>query len=101
VNNNVIEDVYLGIVGFCLPNQSNKLAQIRIEAGDQKLPVINLEGEIDVMTEPIVIFDKGLVIPEEMPLLIRGYAVTAGWQVIKPFGFALAKQRVLIAETPT
>lgn len=101
INNTVIEDVYLGIVGLVLPNQSNKLAAIRIEAGDQKLPVVNLEGEVDVMEEPIVIFDKGLVIPEDTSVLLRGYAITAGWQVIKPFGFALAKQKVLISETPT
>lgn len=101
INTTVIEDVYLGIIGFVLPNNVNKVAALRIEAGDQKLPVVNLEGEVDVMEEPIVVFDKGLVIPEDTQLLVRAYAISAGYQVIKPFGFALAKQKVLIAESPS
>jgi len=101
VNNTVIEDTYLGIIGFVLPNNVNKIGALRIEAGDQKLPVVALEGEVDVMEEPIVVFEKGLVIPEETQVLIRAYAITAGWQVIKPFGFALAKQKVLISESPS
>jgi hypothetical protein len=101
INNNVIEDVYIGVLGFILPNVSQRVASIRFEAGKQKFPVINLEGEIDIMSEPAVIFEKGIIIPEEEPILLRVNAVTKGYNVIKPLGFALAKSKVLISETPT
>lgn len=101
INNNVIEDVYIGVLGFVLPNISQRVASIRIEAGKMKLPVINLEGETDIMSEPAVIFEKGIVIPEEEPILLRANAVTKGYNVIKPLGFAILKSKVLISETPT
>jgi hypothetical protein len=101
INNNVIEDVYIGILGFVLPNISQRVASIRLEAGKQKFPVINLEGDIDIMSEPAVIFEKGVIVPEEEPVLLRVNAVTKGYNVIKPLGFALAKSKVLISETPS
>lgn len=101
INNNVIEDVYIGVLGFILPNISQRVASIRFEAGKQKFPVVNLEGDIEIMSEPAVIFEKGIIIPEEEPLLLRVNAVTKGYNVIKPLGFALAKSKVLISETPT
>lgn len=101
INNNVIEDVYVGILGFVLPNISQRVASIRFEAGKQKFPVINLEGETEIMSEPVVIFEKGVIIPEEEPILLRVNAVTKGYNVIKPLGFALAKSKVLISETPS
>ena len=101
INNNVIEDVYIGVLGFVLPNVSQRVASVRLEAGKQKFPVINLEGEIDIMEQPAVIFEKGIIVPEEEPILLRVNAVTKGYNVIKPLGFALAKSKVLISETPT
>ena len=101
IDNNVIEDVYLGIVGFVLPNAVQNALLVRIEAGDAKLPVIQLEGEVDVMEEPIVVFDKGLVVPEDTSVKLEVYARQQCHQTIKPFGFALAKQKVLIDKDPT
>jgi len=101
INNTVIEDVYLGIVGFMFPNVSQRVGAIRIEAGKTKFPVINLQAEMDVMSEPAVIFEKGIVIPEEETFLLRVHALTKGYNVIKPLGIALAKSKVLISETPT
>lgn len=99
INNNTLKDVYVGILGFALPNVSQKISMIRIEAGNQKFPVINLEGELGVMREPVVIFEKGIVIPDQQPVLLRVHAVTKGYNVIKPLGFAIAKQKMLISET--
>lgn len=101
INSTVLEDVYIGILGFVLPNVSQRVASIRFEAGKQKFPVVNLEGETDIMSEPAVIFEKGIIIPEEEPILLRAHAVCKGYNVIKPLGFALAKSKVLISETPT
>ena len=101
VNNNVIEDVYIGILGFTFPNVSQRVGAIRIEAGKQKFPVLNLEGEMDIMSEPAVMFETGIIIPEEEAFKLRVHAVTKGYNVIKPLGFALAKSKVLISETPT
>lgn len=101
VNNNVIEDVYVGIVGFIMPNVSQRVGAIRMEAGSRKFPVINLEGEADIMSEPAVIFEKGIVIPEEEGFKLRVHALTKGYNIIKPLGFALVKSKVLISETPT
>lgn len=101
VDNTVIEDVYIGILGFQFPNVSQRCGAIRIEAGKQKFPVINLEGEMDVMSEPAVMFETGIIIPEEEAFKLRVHAVTKGYNIIKPLGFALAKSKVLISETPT
>ncbi len=101
VNNNVIEDVYIGILGFLFPNVSQRCGAIRIEAGKQKFPVINLEGEMDIMSEPAVMFESGIIVPEEEAFKLRVHALTKGYNVIKPLGFALAKSKVLISETPT
>lgn len=101
VDNSIIEDVYVGILGFVLPNVSQRISAIRLEAGKSKFPVINLQGEVDIMSEPAVVFEKGIVIPEEEAFLLRAHALTKGYNVIKPLGFALAKSKVLIAEKPT
>jgi hypothetical protein len=100
INNTTIKDVYVGVLGFVLPNVSQRIGAIRIEAGNQKFSVIELEGEISVMQEPAVIFEKGIVIPDQQPVLLRAHAVTKGYNVIKPLGFAIAKQKILISETP-
>ncbi|GAH47883.1 unnamed protein product [marine sediment metagenome] len=63
-------------------------------------PVLNLQGEIDIMTEPAVMFETGIIIPEEEALKLRVHALTKGYNIIKPLGFALAKSKVLISETP-
>lgn len=97
----VIEDVYIGLMGFLFPNASNRVSHIRLEAGKRKLPVINLEGEIDVMEEPAVIFETGIVIPEEDSVKLRVYATRLGHNVIKPLGFAMAKSKVLLSESPS
>lgn len=101
INNNVIEDVYIGIVGFIMPNVAQRAGAIRMEAGKIKFPVVNLQGEIDVMEQPAVIFEKGIVIPEEESFKLRVHALTKGYNVIKPLGIALAKSKVLISESPT
>lgn len=101
VNSPVIEDVYIGLLGFMFPNVSQRVAAIRIEAGKQKFPVINLEGEIDIMTEPAVMFETGIIIPEEEAFKLRVHPRSKGYNIIKPLGFALAKSKVLINETAT
>ncbi|GAH25138.1 unnamed protein product, partial [marine sediment metagenome] len=63
--------------------------------------VLNLQGEMDIMSEPAVMFETGIIIPEEEAFKLRVYAITKGHNVIKPLGFALAKSKVLIAEEPT
>lgn len=100
VNQNVIEDVYLGIVGFALPNAQRILNLMQIDAGGRTLPVIDIE-ETHAMEEPIVLFKQPLVIQENQPFKLQASVDGTGRQKIIPIGFALVKVAKLISQTPT
>lgn len=100
VDQETIEDVYLGICGFTLPSPVCNISAIKMEVGDTKLPVINIEGDIDSFEQPVVLFERGVVVPEETPIKIECLVNATGPNIVKPLGFALAKQKILIAKKP-
>ena len=101
INNPTMEDVYVGIVGWMMPNVTQRSKAIYQEFGQTKLPVIEYEAEIDLMAKPALIFEKGIVIPEEtdctVDVLVKdGYA---GYNVIQPLGMAMVKPNLLIKKS--
>ncbi|MBW2560555.1 MAG: hypothetical protein JRE40_06825 [Deltaproteobacteria bacterium] len=100
IDQTTIEDVYIGLVGWMFPSTVKRVSAIYVEAGPEKLPVVNVEGEIDLYDEPAIIYERGLVIPQETAVKVEVLANSTGPQIIKPLGFALAKQKLLIAKKP-
>jgi hypothetical protein len=98
INNPTMEDVYVGIVGWMFPNITQRNKAIYQEFGQTKLPVIEYESEIDLMEKPAIIFEKGIVIPEETDCKVdfltkKGHA---GYNVVQPLGMAMVKPNLLI-----
>lgn len=100
INNNVLQDVYLGIIGFALPNAKKAINLMQMDAGGQTLPVIDIE-ETQAYEEPIVLFKQPLVIQENQPIKIQASVDTPVRQRVIPVGFALVKTAKLISQTPT
>lgn len=100
INQNVIEGVYLGVLGFVLPNTAQKIAAVQLTGGAVTLPVVNFEGYIKTFEEPTILFDTGVIIPEEKKFQLDVLATSTGSNVIQPLGFALAKSKILIAKKP-
>ena len=96
-----IEDVYMGIVGWMFPNTSQLTKMIYQEYGQTKLPIVDYEGEIELMEEPVLILEKGIVIPEETECTVELFARSTGKNVIKPLGMAMVKSNQLIKKNPT
>jgi len=100
IDQSTVEDVYIGLLGWIFPSATKRVAAVYVEAGPEKLPVVNIEGEIDLYDEPAIMYEKGLVIPQETPVKVEVLVTSTGKNVIKPLGFALAKPKILISKKP-
>ena len=100
IDQSTVEDVYIGLLGWMFPSAAKRVAGIYVEAGAEKLPVVNIEGEIDLYDEPAIIYERGLVIPQETPVKVECLITSVGYNVVKPLGFALAKPKILISKKP-
>ena len=98
--NNVLQDVYLGIVGFAFPNTAKNVNLMQITAGGQTLPVLDVE-EMKAFEEPIVLFKQPIVVQENQPIKLEASVENQGNQKVIPLGFALVKTAKLISQTPT
>ena len=101
IDNPTMEDVYVGIVGWRLPNVVQRTKAVYQEFGQTKLPVVEYEGEIEMMDQPAIIFEKGIVIPEETDCKVQfltksGYK---GHNVVQPLGMAMVKPNLLIKKS--
>ena len=99
--NVTIEDVYIGIVGWMFPNVTQRTKALYQEYGQTKLPIVDYEGELELMEEPVLILEKGIVIPEETECQVEVYNRSAGDNVVKPLGMAMVKSNQLIKKSPT
>jgi len=102
LNNDVISNVVLGIQGFYMTGviPTNRIQGMRIIVGSSRLPIIWLEGAVDLMEEPCVVFKEGLVVPPQSPLDVRATWKYGGAQSLQPFGVAFVKQHIAVAESP-
>lgn len=103
IDSATLEDVYVGLVGWMFPNIVQRNKAIYQEFGQTKLPVVEYEAEIDLMEKPALIFEKGIVIPEEtdckVDFLTKGGC--DGYNVVQPLGMAMVKPNLLIKKTLT
>lgn len=100
-NNNVIEDVYLGIAGLIIPEAANKVSAVQLIGGGSTLPVLNVDGLVDVFEQPVAVFSEGISVAEEKPLRLDVQSKFDGTKAVQPWGPAVAKQKTLISQTPT
>ena len=103
INSATLEDVYIGIVGWMFPNVVQRNKAIYQEFGQTKLPVVEYEAEIELMDKPALIFEKGIVIPEETDCKVDFLTKSgcAGYNVVQPLGMAMVKPNLLIKKTLT
>lgn len=100
-DDNVMKSVYIGIVGFAFPNTVQKINLFQIsKAGNTILPVMAVD-EMHAYEEPVIVFKKGLVIPEESPFKLEVSTDSKGRQFIVPIGFAHVKKEKLTSQTPS
>lgn len=100
-NNFVIEDVWLGIAGLIIPEAANKVSAVQLFGGGSRLPVINVDGLVDVFEQPIVVFSEALSVAEEKPIQLDIQSKFDGTKAVQLYGPAVAKQKTLISQTPT
>jgi len=100
IDKTIIEDVYLAIWGYILPNASQKIAALYTEGGDKKLPVINFQGHLQAFEQPIILFDQGIIVAEEKNFRLDVLVTSTGSNIIQPLGSAFAKSKILIAKKP-
>lgn len=100
INKATIEDVYVGIVGWMLPSTTKRVAGIYCEFGQTKLPVVNFEAEVQLMEQPAIIYEKGIIVPEETDSVVDCLITAAGHNIVKPLGMAMAKSNILIKKKP-
>jgi len=100
IDNPTIEDVYIGLVGWMFPSATKRVAGMYCEFGQTKLPVENFEAEIQMMAEPALIYEQGIIIPEETAVKVDSLITVAGKNIIKPLGMAMCKTGVLIKKKP-
>lgn len=90
------EDVYVGIVGFMFPNITQRNKAIYQEYGQTKLPIVEFESEIALMEQPALMFEQGIIVPEETDCKVDLLTKSAGYNIVQPLGLAMAKSHLLI-----
>lgn len=100
IDSATIEDVYIGIVGWMFPSTVKRVSGIYCEFGQTKLPVENFEAELQLMEEPALIYEKGIIVPEETDSVVDCLINAAGYNIVKPLGMAMAKSNILIKKKP-
>lgn len=82
---NLYEDYKVGICGLAFLSKAIRIAEIRMQISDWKLPRINIE-EAMAYNKPAIIFEEGFILDEETGFDLYAYVLTRGPQRIKPIG---------------
>lgn len=101
INNDTLDDVIIAIAGLQLPNVSQRIAAHQWSIAGKDQPVIQHEAEIMGFENPILLYERGMVIPKKtltrLDLLIQG---SGGYHVVKPYGYALVSPEILTKKVP-
>lgn len=101
INNDSLDDVVIAIGGLQLPNASQRIVAHRWSVAGKEYPVIEHEAEIKGFKNPVIVYERGLVIPKKtrvkLDVLVQG---TGGNHIIKPYGFALVSPEILTKLVP-
>lgn len=102
-NYKVMEDVIHAFAGFGVTDEVLRLLQLRMELGDRKFPIMDIQ-EAKAWGNFLIIFktDEGkeLIMEPRRAVQIRGYVEATGQQTIVPIGFSLYRNKDLtLSET--
>ena len=102
MNNAVINNVVLGIQGYYLTGivPKNRIQALQILTGATTFPIIWIEGAVDQMEKPCVVFPEGYVLPPQSPHQVYMSVKNAGNISLQPFGVAFVKQHIAVATAP-
>jgi len=81
----IYEDYKVGICGLAFLDKAIRIAEIRMQISDKKLPRINIE-EAMAYEKPAVIFEEAFLLDEKTGFDLYAYVLTRGPQRIKPIG---------------
>lgn len=95
-NYKVPEDVIHAFAGFGVTDEVLRLLQLRMELGDRKFPIIDIQ-EAKSWGGFMIVFktDKGkeLIQGPRRAVQVRGYVEATGYQTIVPIGLSLYKNK--------
>ena len=102
INNDTLDDVVIGIAGIQLPNASQRIVAHQWTIAGKEYPVIEHEAEILSYKNPIILYERGLLVPKKtrvkLDVLVQGAG--GGNAVVKPYGFALVSPEILTKKVP-
>lgn len=84
----IYEDYKIGLVGLAFLDKAIRIAEIRMQISDRKLPRINVE-EAMAYEKPALIFEEGYILDEETGFELYAYVLSQGIQTIKLIGLEL------------
>jgi hypothetical protein len=99
----VRKDVIHAIAGFIMTDEVLRLLELRMELGDRKYPILDIQEAKSWNRFALLIKEdigEELIAQEETSVYIRGYVEATGYQNIVPLGFMLYKRKdLVISET--
>jgi hypothetical protein len=82
---NIYEDYKIGICGLAFLDKSIRIAEIRMQISDKKLPRINVE-EAMAYEKPAIVFEEAFLLDEKTGFDLYAYVLCQGPQRIKLIG---------------
>lgn len=102
IDNTTMDDVIIAVAGMQLPNLTQRVAAHQWSIRGKEQPVIEHQAEILAYENPVIVYERGLVIPKKtavkLDLLIQD---SGGYNVIKPYGWALVDPAILSKKVPS
>lgn len=101
INNTSMDDVVIAIAGLQLPNATQRIAAHQWTISGKAQTVIEHQAEIMGYENPVILYERGLVIPKKtqvvLDLLIQE---SGGNHMVKPFGWAYVDPAILTKKNP-
>ena len=98
-NYSVREEIIHAFAGFMITDEALRLLEFRVELGDRKYPIIDVQeakgwGAFAILFKE----DKGkeLIAQERTSFYVRGYVEATGYQTIIPLGLQLYRRKDLV-----
>ena len=81
----IYEDYKIGVAGLVFCSKAIRIAEIRMQIGDRKIPRINIE-EAFAYNKPAVVFEQPFILDEEEGFDLYAYVLSQGPERIKLLG---------------
>lgn len=95
----VRDDVIHAFAGFAIPEDTLRMAAIRMEIGDRIYPINHLEEALGWGSFAILFKQKvgdELIAEPRKRVLVKSYHTSIGWQTVIPLGFELFRRKDLV-----